>query len=328
MSWIDQFHFWLNSLVTDPRFLQWAFTGGLGLLFFLISLLIGRAIQRRFDPVKGRIAAVALGRAQPSGTGSDLRSEARGQRLMERLGRGLTPTSAEKRERATDKLVHAGFRRPEDLGLFFGFKALAGLGLPALATALILLTGLMPVNKALPFILLALPIGLILPDYVLVKLTRKRQSAIRRGLPDVLDMLVVCSEAGLGLNAAIQRVAMEMDIQHPILADELKTTMLHMGAGMDSRSALQALASRTGLDEIRSLTATLQQAMRFGTSISDTLRTYSEEMRSKRLEAAQEQAAKVGVKMLIPIALFMLPAVMVIVMGTPMIRLVGGLTGK
>lgn len=327
MTWIDQFHLWLNSLVTDPRFLQWAFAVGLGLLFFLISFLIGRAIQDRFDPVKGRIAAVALGRAQPSGT-AGLGSEARGQRLMERLGRGLTPTSAEKRERATDKLVHAGFRRPEDLGLFFGLKALAGLGLPALATALILLTGLMSVNKALPFILLALPIGLILPDYVLVKLTRKRQSAIRRALPDVLDMLVVCSEAGLGLNAAIQRVAMEMDIQHPILADELKTTMLHMGAGMDSRSALQALASRTGLDEIRSLTATLQQAMRFGTSISETLRIYSEEMRSKRLEAAQEQAAKVGVKMLIPIALFMLPAVMVIVMGTPMIRLVGGLTGK
>ncbi len=328
MTWIYQFRFWLNSLATDPHFLQWAFVGGLGLLIFLISFLIGRAIQDRFNPVKGRIEAVASGRTRLGSTGMGLGSEARGQRLLERLGRGLTPTSTQKLERATDKLIHAGFRRQEDLSLFFGFKAVAALGLPALATAVILLSGIMPLNKALPLIILALPVGLILPDYVLVKLTRKRQSAIRRGLPDVLDMLVVCSEAGLGLNAAIQRVALEMDIQHPILADELKTTMLHMGAGMDSRSALQALASRTGLDEILSLTATLQQAMRFGTSISETLRTYSEEMRSKRLEAAQEQAAKVGVKMLIPIALFMLPAVMVIVMATPMIRVVGGLTGK
>jgi hypothetical protein len=158
--------------------------------------------------------------------------------------------------------------------------------------AILLIPGLMTLNKALPYIILALPIGLILPDYILVKLIRKRQSAVRRGLPDVLDMLVVCSEAGMGLNAAIQRVALEMDIQHPILADELKTTMLHMGAGMDGRTALQELANRTGLDEMRSLAATLQQAMRFGTSISETLRAYSEEMRNKRLEAAQEQAAQ------------------------------------
>jgi tight adherence protein C len=328
MTWIQQLNIWLNSLVTDPRLLQWAFVGGLALLFFFISFLVGRAIQDRFDPVKGRIEAVAAGRADPGASGLNLGPEARGQRLLERLGRGMTPTGVQKRERATEKLAHAGYRRPEDLRLFFGLKILAGLGLPILTMAVLLIPGLMTLNKALPYILLALPIGLILPDYVLVKLIRKRQSAVRRGLPDVLDMLVVCSEAGMGLNAAIQRVALEMDIQHPILADELKTTMLHMGAGMDGRTALQELANRTGLDEMRSLAATLQQAMRFGTSISETLRAYSEEMRNKRLEAAQEQAAQVGVKMLIPIALFMLPAVMVIVMGTPMIKLMAGLTGK
>jgi tight adherence protein C len=327
MAWTQQLNFWLNALVADPRFLQWAFVGGLGLLFFLLSFLVGRAIQQRFDPVKGRIEAVAAGRADP-GTGLDLGPEARGQRLLERLGRGMTPTGVQKRERATEKLVHAGYRRPEDIRLFFGLKIIAGLALPVLTMAIILIPGFMTLNKALPYIILALPIGLILPDYILVKLIRKRQSAVRRGLPDVLDMLVVCSEAGMGLNAAIQRVALEMDIQHPVLADELKTTMLHMGAGMDGRTALQELANRTGLAEMRSLAATLQQAMRFGTSISETLRAYSEEMRNKRLEAAQEQAAKVGVKMLIPIALFMLPAVMVIVMGTPMIKLMAGLTGK
>lgn len=141
-------------------------------------------------------------------------------------------------------------------------------------------------------------------------------------------MLVVCTQAGMGLNAAIQRVAMEMDIQHPELADELNTTMLHMGAGMDSRTALQELAKRTGLEEMRSLVSTLQQAMRYGSSVGDTLRAYAEEMRNKRLEYAQEQAAKVGVKMLIPIALCMLPAVMLVVMGPPMIKLMEGLGGK
>ena len=97
--------------------------------------------------------------------------------------------------------------------------------------------------------------------------------------------------------------------------------MLHMGAGMDNRTALQELANRTGIEEMRSLVSTLQQAMRYGTSISETLRVYSEEMRNKRLEAAQEQAAKVSIRMMIPVALCMLPAVLVIVMGPSLINL-------
>ena len=328
MEWINQLNFWLNTRLGDPDFLQWAFLGGLGLVAFIFSLWIGYHIQRRFDPVKGRIDALAAGPGWSDTSTQGLTSEAWGQRLLERMGRGLTPVNREKRDRTIDKLSQAGYRRPEDIRLFFGLKILSGILLPLLTVTVLLLPGLMPLNKALPYIILALPLGLILPDYILVKRMRKRQTAIRRGLPDVLDMLVVCSEAGLGLNAAIQRVALEMDIQHPILADELKTTMLHMSAGMDSRTALQELAARTGVEEMRSLVSTLQQAMRFGTSISDTLRAYSDEMRNKRLEAAQEQAAKVGVKMLIPIALFMIPAVMLVVMGPPMIKLIASMSAR
>ena len=328
MDWINQFNFWLNALLGDPNFLQWAFLGTLGLVIFLVSLWIGYHIQKRFDPVQERIDALAAGPDWSDTTTQGLSGQARGQRLLERLGKGLTPVNPEKRERTVDKLAQAGYRRQEDLRRFFGLKIISGILLPLLAMIVILGLGQMPLKKALPYLILALPIGIILPDYILVKQVRRRQTAIRRALPDALDMLVVCSEAGLGLNAAIQRVALEMDIQHPILADELKTTMLHMGAGMDSRTALQELAARTGVDEMRSLVATLQQAMRFGTSISDTLRAYSDEMRNKRLETAQEEAAKVGVKMLIPIALFMIPAVMLVVMGPPLIKLIASMSSK
>ncbi len=326
MEWPNRFDLWLTSLLLDDQVLQWLFLGGLGLLTFVISLLFSRYVQNRFNPVKERIDAYVTDGDYGAGNVITLDEAKRGQRLLERLGRGLTPSNIAKRESTADKLALLGYRRPQDLRLFFGLKLVAGVALPLLTTAFNLVTGIIPTDMTLAIVLASFGLGLILPDYVLTKKVRQRQTILRRGLPDVLDMMVVCAEAGLGLNAAIQRVALEMEIQHPFLADELKTTMLQMGAGMDSRTALQELANRTGMAEIRSLVSTLQQAMRYGTSISETLRVFSEEMRNKRLEAAQEKAAKVSVQMLIPVALCMLPAVLVVVMAPPMIKLIANIS--
>ena len=326
MEWPNRFDLWLSSLLLDDQVLQWLFLGGLGLLTFIVSLLFSRYVQNRFNPVKERIDAYVTDGDYGAGNVITLDEAKRGQRLLERLGRGLTPSNIAKRESTADKLALLGYRRPQDLRLFFGLKLVAGVALPLLTTAFNLVTGIIPTDMTLAIVLASFGLGLILPDYVLTKKVRQRQTILRRGLPDVLDMMVVCAEAGLGLNAAIQRVALEMEIQHPFLADELKTTMLQMGAGMDSRTALQELANRTGMAEIRSLVSTLQQAMRYGTSISETLRVFSEEMRNKRLEAAQEKAAKVSVQMLIPVALCMLPAVLVVVMAPPMIKLIANIS--
>jgi len=321
MEWPTRFDLWLSSLLLDDQVLQWLFLGGLGLLTFVIILLFSRYLQNRFNPVKERIDVYVMDGGYGSGNAFSLDDATRGQRLLERLGRGLTPSSIAKRESTADKLALLGYRRPQDLRLFFGLKLVVGVALPLLTMGFNLVTGLFPTDSTLALILASFGLGLILPDYMLAKKVRQRQTILRRGLPDVLDMMVVCAEAGLGLNAAIQRVALEMEIQHPFLADELKTTMLQMGAGMESRTALQELANRTGMAEMRALVSTLQQAMRYGTSISETLRVFSEEMRNKRLEAAQEKAAKISVQMLIPVALCMLPAVLVIVMAPPMIKL-------
>ena len=328
MDWITRLNLRLNTWLADPVVLQWTFFFGLGLLVFLLFLLLGRQIQRRFDPVKGRIETFAVEASLTSEQRLTLDKEARGQRLVERLGRGLAPSDSVKGSKTTDKLARMGFRTQRDIQTFYGFKILVALGLPLMATLVMVMVLGRPMQSVLPIAAIALPLGWIAPDYWLTKKFQKRQAALRRALPDALDMLVVCTEAGLGLNAGIQRIALEMDIQHPELADELKTTMLHMGAGMDTRTALQELSKRTDLEEMRSLVSTLHQAMRYGTSVAETLRAYAEEMRNKRLEAAQEQAAKVGVKMLIPIALFMLPSVMLVVMGPPMIKLLASLGGQ
>jgi tight adherence protein C len=223
--------------------------------------------------------------------------------------------------------VQAGYRSPRAIHLYFGAKIFALFALPLAVILGALLSGRLPLSSAMSFAGMALPIGMLLPDYWLVRRVRWRQRVVRRSLPDVLDMLVVCTEAGLGLNAAIQRVAEETSIQHPELSDELGMVMRQIRAGMDSRTALRDLVARTGLEEVRSLVATLLQSMRFGTSIADTLRVYADEMREKRLQAAEEQAAKVSVKMIIPIALFMLPGFMLIAIAPPMMRMMKSLGG-
>ena len=155
-------------------------------------------------------------------------------------------------------------------------------------------------------------VGYMLPNAWLSRKERHRMECIARGMPDGLDLLVVCTEAGLGLHSAIQRVTAEIGISHPELADELSTLDSQLRVGVDKRVAFRQLAERTGVDDMRSLVATLLQSMRFGTSIADTLRIYAEELRDKRMQRAEESAAKVAIKMIFPMAFCMLPAMLVI----------------
>lgn len=309
MKWITEFQYWYQGVLADPANLSWIFAGGLGLLTFLVIFLLLSLFPTLSNPLKGRIKSL---------TKDDIPSEPkadqldRGQRLVERLGRGLIPKDAKKRDRMTAKLIQAGYRSPFALRLFLGYKIVCMGMLLALAVSAIVSTGPLPPNLALIYVSLSLALGLMGPEIWLNGQLKHRQAAIRRALPDALDLLVVCSEAGLGLNAAIQRVALEIEIQHVDLAQEFKLAMLQMSVGIDTGNALRQMVDRTGLPEMRSLVSTLDQAIRFGTSITTTLRSYSDEMRETRLQRAQEEAAKVGVKMLIPIAVCMLPAILVI----------------
>jgi tight adherence protein C len=148
----------------------------------------------------------------------------------------------------------------------------------------------------------------MLPNFLLVRKVKKRQREILNGFPDALDMLVTCTEAGLGLNAALQRVASELSISYPALSDELELVNAEIRVGVDRIQALRNLVDRTGIAEIRGLVSLLSQSMRFGNSVADSLRIYSEEFRDKRMQNAEELAAKIPIKMIFPLVFCLVPA--------------------
>jgi tight adherence protein C len=165
-------------------------------------------------------------------------------------------------------------------------------------------------------------IGISVPNIVLEKIKESRLKKLRNGFPDALDLLVVCVEAGLGLGAAIDRVARDLDVSHTELAEELRLVNVEMRAGVERTAALRNLAERSGLADIRGLVGLLVQTMRFGTSIADALRAYSEEFRDKRMQRAEEQAATIGTKLIFPLVACLFPAFFIVAVGPAALRMI------
>jgi tight adherence protein C len=158
-------------------------------------------------------------------------------------------------------------------------------------------------------------VGWIAPAFYVGNRVKARQSEIQRALPDALDMLVVCVEAGLGLNQALVRVAEEVDRVSPVLSEQLVMVNLEIRAGTGREEALRRLADRTGVPEVSSLVSMLIQTDRFGTSVAHTLRVQSSSLRTKRRQRAEEAAAKTAIKLVFPLVLFIFPALFVIILG-------------
>jgi tight adherence protein C len=214
------------------------------------------------------------------------------------------------------RLVQAGYRRDEALTIFFGIRVFFALGLFGLFSTSILTR---------PNTLVALgglAIGYILPGMILARLAKRRAHRIRLSLADMLDLLVVSVEAGLGLDQALTRVGNELAFAYPELADELRLINLELRAGKPRPEALRNLADRTGVDDLSSLVTMLIQTDKFGTSVAQSLRVYSETLRTKRRQRAEEAAAKTGVKMVFPLVLCIFPAIWIVTIGPAAIRFI------
>ena len=168
-------------------------------------------------------------------------------------------------------------------------------------------------------------LGYLVPDVVLTRATRHHQKAIQNGLPDAIDLIVVCVEAGSSLDQAIMRASEELEIALPALARELRTVTNEIRAGKPRLEAFQGLAKRTQVDDVRALVTMLTQTDRFGTSIAQALRTHASTSRTKRRQRAEERAAKVGVKLVFPLALCLVPALYVVCLGPVVIRILRAL---
>jgi len=214
-------------------------------------------------------------------------------------------------------MLQAGIRRKDAVYLLYGVRViLIGLLLLFFASTKSLY------QNPLLYILLSILIGAFLPDLWLRRRVSQRKWRIQMGLPDFMDLSVVCVEAGLGLDQTIQRVGKEIRTSYPDLSGELRLYGLEVTAGRSRSEALRNLAGRTGVDDLRGLTAVLIQSDRFGTSIADSLRIFAEDLRVKRRQRAEEMAAKMGVKMVPPLVLFIFPAVFAVILGPAIVLIV------
>jgi len=245
-------------------------------------------------------------------------------RFLSKIGGRVAPVKSEDYDRLKRRLITGGVRKPNASTIFWGTKCLLVPLLPSLFFMAGLLFGRF-VNtniETASYLLLTLS-GFYLPDLWLYNRILRRQDEIRKGLPDALDLLVVCVEAGMGLDSAISRVAGEITLTHKTLGEELKLYGLEQRAGKSREAALKNLSARTDMDDVESLVSLLVQTDKFGTSLAQALRVYSDTFRTKRFMKAEEIASKLGAKLLFPLILFIFPSLFVAILGPAVITLMG-----
>jgi len=272
-------------------------SGGL-LLFYREAMLqrISEVVTRDQKEQKGFVGAIQQ-------TGSSLGM------MVERLEKVL-PKSQTEVSVAQQRLIRAGYRSDSAVNLLYGAKVLAPLTLCFLA----FVTGAAHDN---PFVIyvVALGLGFLAPDFWLGKKISKRQAQIRFGLPDVLDLLIICVEAGLSLDQATARTAEEMVLAHPVICEELGIVVLEQRAGRPRSDAWKQFAERTGVDSVKNLVSVLVQSEQLGTSVAKTLRVHSDTLRTQRRQKVEEQAAKTTIKLVFPLVLFIFPSLFIVTVG-------------
>lgn len=220
------------------------------------------------------------------------------------------------------KFINAGIRHENAPFIFFGFKTLLPLLFAGIGYFLIRATGTSLDRNSLIFVLLlAATVGCYLPNLIVWRIIAHRKREIFENFPDAADLILVCVEAGLGLDSALTRVAEEMQLKSVVLAQELHLTNLEVRAGSTREHALRNLGVRTGIDEINTFVAMLSQADKFGTSVGDSLRIFSDDLRHKRRIRAEELAAKLATKMLFPLVFCIFPAISMVILGPAVIRI-------
>ena len=259
-----------------------------------------------------------LGEKAPIPTASVSRSEDRpvaelAERIASPLNKLLPPSAAEAKK-LQKQLMHAGFRSESAPVMYRTIQLVSMVGLPALM-ALGCAVLARPLSSAFLWIMMAFVVGFFLPRYVLNRMIKSRQQLVRWGLADALDLMVISVEAGLGLNAAMLKVSSELKDVHPDISEEFELANLEIRVGRERDEALRNLAERTGVDDMRSLVAMLIQTDRFGTSVARAIRTFSDSLRTKRRQRAEQAAQKAAVKLLFPLACFLFPTLFIAILG-------------
>jgi tight adherence protein C len=293
------------------------------LVFFIVAGIAAVAIKF-FLPDRLQQRLAVLSNQSMAKEASTVTEPARQQflRFMQPLARLALPAEGWEESPIRLRFMHAGWRGAMVPTIFFGTKTLLALSLPAL---IILFANdtVRPIEGARLMVLLSLlaAIGFYLPNLYLNRTVRQRQQEIFENFPDVLDLLTICIEAGLSLDQAFLRVTGEIDLKSKVLAQELQLVLLELRTGFSKEVALRHLALRTGVEDIDLLVAMLIQTDRFGTNVGDALRVHSDNLRTQRQQRAEESAAKIGVKLLMPLIFLIFPTLMLVLLGPALIQI-------
>jgi len=233
---------------------------------------------------------------------------------VETLGERVSPDEA-KLGKTRSRLITAGFRDPKAVPLFYGMRVIAPIASTLLYVLLLAPALELSGFRYMFFMVVATGFGYLMVNGFLSRRIRLRQKELQKALPDTLDMLVVCVEAGLGLNQAMVRVSDEVEHISAVMSEELQILNLEIRAGTPREEALRHLGERTEVKDIKGLVSMLIQTDRFGTSIAQALRVHSDDLRVKRRQRAEEAAAKTTIKLVIPLAIFVFPAMFVVILG-------------
>lgn len=244
-------------------------------------------------------------------------------RAIRPLGKLSMPESGFEGSALRRRFLNAGIRGAAAPAVYFGTKTVLAIGLPLLT--FVVLSLFMPTkasgNSLLFWLLVAAALGYYLPNIVLSRLVFLRQREVFENFPDALDLMTVCMEAGLGTEAALNRVADDMVHKSEVLSDEMRLVNLELRAGAPRERALRNLAIRTGVEEVDGFVSMIIQAERFGTSIAQSLRVHADMLRTRRRQKAEEAAAKIALKLLFPLIFFIFPSLMLVLMGPAMIQI-------
>ena len=281
-----------------------------------VTAAVGWLVLSRFSPERRRLQELEFAGAPTATAAAGVGSlaSARPDAFAKRVA-AFVPKSPKEMSKLERRLMRAGFTRPRAAINY----SLAEMVMPVLlgAPAYFLVGGI----RGLIATLVAAGVGYALPGFWLANRTAARKKRIRNGLPDALDLMIVCVEAGSALEQAIVKTTDELAIAHPELTTELRMVHTELKAGKPRIEAFRNFATRTGVDDVRSLVAMLVQTDRFGTSVAQALRTHAQVSRTKRRQAAEEKAAKLGVKLVFPLVFLLFPALYIVVLGPAVIKI-------
>ena len=305
----------INSIVKDQQVAEW--------LFYLIAAAAGItfAISLSFlfsglySPIRLKLKRMGKGEVAPEVNHSFNRSL---EHTLEKVPFAQRQFSGDKTTKRL--LIHAGFQSENALKIYNALKLTLMLLGTAVATIVIKLFPDLSPFVTIYIFLFILGLAYLLPGFILAYLANSRMQNLRRFFPDALDLLVVCCESGLGLLEAFQRVANELEYAHPELSLELNLVCSKVRVGYSMQEALHEFAERTGLEDINGLNSVIVQSLKLGTGIADTLRVYADEYRDKRLQQAEEKAAKIGVKMVFPMMFCIWPSFFIVAVGPAVLK--------